>query len=86
MTVTQKRTGKERVIDFGDVTDDGEVKLNLPRDEEMERNQSGEDVRDLRGDTLFGGVSDKSGVTVSVGAPEWGSTEVDQARSAASGY
>ena len=84
------RTGKEHVLDFGDVTDDGEVQLNLPREEEIERNLSGEDVRDLPGDTAsafgFGSVSDKSGGTVLVGAPEWGSTEVDHARSATSGY
>ena len=48
------RTGKERVMDFGDVTDDGEVQLNLPREEEMERNVSGEDAQDLPGDNTSG--------------------------------
>ena len=43
--------GKERVIDFGDLTDDGEVELNLPREEDMERDPPGEDVRDLPGAT-----------------------------------
>ena len=46
--------GKERDIDFGDVTDDGEVELNLPREKEMERDPPGEDVRDLPGDTTSG--------------------------------
>ena len=48
------RTGKECVMDFGDVTDDGEVLLNVPREEDMEQNLPGEDVRDLQGDTASG--------------------------------
>ena len=48
------RTGKECVMDFGDVTDDGEVQLNLPREEDMERNLPGGGVRDLPGDTASG--------------------------------
>ena len=46
--------GKERVIDFGDLTDDGEVELNLPREDDMERDPPGEDVRDLPGATASG--------------------------------
>ena len=46
--------GRERIIDFGDLTDDGEVELNLPRDEDMERDPPGEDVRDLPGATASG--------------------------------
>ena len=46
------RTWKECVMDFGDVTDDGEVQLNLLREEDMERNLLGEDVRIHRGTPL----------------------------------
>ena len=46
--------GRERIIDFGDLTDDGEVELNLPREEDMERDPPGEDVRDLPGATASG--------------------------------
>ena len=46
--------GEERDIDFGDMTDDGEVELNLPRDDAMERDPPGEDVRDLPGATASG--------------------------------
>ena len=53
-------------------------RLNLPREQEMERDPPGEDVRDLSGGYRFGSVSDKQGGTVTVGAPEWRSTEVDQ--------
>ena len=45
--------GKECVIDFGDLTDDGEVELNLPREEDMERDPPGEDIRDLPGAPLW---------------------------------
>ena len=48
------RTWEECVMDFGDVTDDGEVQLNLPREEDMERNLPGEDIRDLLGETASG--------------------------------
>ena len=46
--------GEEHDIDFGDMTDDGEVELNLPREDTMERNPPGEDVRDLPGATASG--------------------------------
>ena len=36
------------------MTDDGEVQLNLPREEDMERNLPGKDVRDLPGETASG--------------------------------
>ena len=42
-------------MDFGDATDDGEVQLNLPREEDMERNLPAEDARDLPGETASGG-------------------------------
>ena len=48
------RTWKECVMDFGDVTDDGEVQLNLPREEDMERNLPAEDARDLPGESALG--------------------------------
>ena len=38
------------------------------------------------GSHRFRGVMDKSGGTILVGAPKWGSTEVDPPRSASSGY
>ena len=41
----------ERDIDFGDMTDDEEVELNLPREEAVERDPPGEDTRDLPGAT-----------------------------------
>ena len=47
-------------MDFGDVIDDGEVQLNLPREEDMERNLPGEDVRDLPGGYRIGSVSGES--------------------------
>ena len=62
------RAGEERDIDFRNMTDDGKVELNLPREDAMERDPPG----GRAGST--GGVSDKSGGTVFVGAPEWGST------------
>ena len=46
--------GEEHDMDFGDMTDDGEVELNLPREDTMERNPPGEDVRDLPGATASG--------------------------------
>ena len=42
---------EERDTDFGDMTDDGEVELNLPREDAVERDPPGEDVRDLLGAT-----------------------------------
>ena len=51
---SEVRTGKECVMDFGDVTDDEEVQLNLSREEDMEWNLPGEDIRDLPGDTALG--------------------------------
>ena len=48
------RTWKECVMDFGDVTDDGEVQLNQPREEDMERNLPGEGIQDILGDTASG--------------------------------
>ena len=44
--------GEERDIDFGNMTDDGEVEFNLPREDAMERDPPGEDVRDLPGPPL----------------------------------
>ena len=41
-------------MDFGDAMDDGEVQLNLPREEDMERNLPAEDARDLPGETASG--------------------------------
>ena len=46
--------GEERDIDFGGMTDDGEVALNLPWEDDMERNPPGEDVRDIPGATASG--------------------------------
>ena len=46
------RTWKECVMDFGDATDDGEVQLNLPREEDMEQNLPAEDARDILGRPL----------------------------------
>ena len=46
--------GEERDIDFGNKTDDGEVELNLPREDAMEQDPPGEDVRDLPGSTASG--------------------------------
>ena len=46
--------GRERDMDFGDSTDDGEVELNLPREEDTERDPPGEDVRDMPGATASG--------------------------------
>ena len=48
------RDTEERDMDSGDRTDDGEVELNLPREDAMEQDLSGEDVRDLPGDTASG--------------------------------
>ena len=48
---TDVRAGRERVMDFRDSTDDGEVELNLPREEDTERDPPGEDVRDMPGAT-----------------------------------
>ena len=45
---------EERETDFGDMTDDGEVELNLPREDAVERDPPGEDVRDLPGATTSG--------------------------------
>ena len=69
----------------GDVTDDGEVQLNLPREEDMERNLPGEDVRDLPGVTTSGAsvINQEERYRLE---PRMGSTKVDQAGSAASGY
>ena len=36
------------------MTDDGEVELNIPREDAMERDPLGEDVRDLPGATALG--------------------------------
>ena len=41
-------------MDFGNMMDDGEVQLNLPREEDMERNLPAEDARDLPGETASG--------------------------------
>ena len=46
--------GEERETDSGDMTDDGEVELNLPREDAVERDPPGEDVRDLPGTTASG--------------------------------
>ena len=46
--------GDEHDTDSGDMTDDGEVELNLPRKDAMERDLPGEDVRDLPGATASG--------------------------------
>ena len=63
------RTWKECVMDFGDVTDDGEVQLNQPRRgygaEPTWRGHTG-----YTGGHCFGSVSAKSGGTVSVGSPQ----------------
>ena len=56
--------GEERDIDLGNMTDDGEVEFNLPREDAMERDPPGEDVRDL------------PGATASVGIFKWGSNEM----------
>ena len=45
---------EEYDTDFGDMTDDGEVELNLPREDAVERDPSGEDVHDLPGATAPG--------------------------------
>ena len=47
-------TGEERDTGSGDMTDDGEVELNLPREDAVERDPPGEDVWDLRGPLLRG--------------------------------
>ena len=60
---------EERDTDLGDMTDDGEVELNLPREDAVEQDPPGEDVRDQPGSPAYGDVGDKSGGTVSVGAP-----------------
>ena len=54
------RTWKEYIMDFGDVTDDGEVQLNLPREEDKEWNLPAEDARDLLGETRID--ADRCGV------------------------
>ena len=41
-------------MDFGDMTDDGEVELNLPLEDAVERDPPGEDVWDLPGATASG--------------------------------
>ena len=41
-------------MDSGDMTDDGEVELNVPREDAMERDPPWEDVRDLPGAPLWG--------------------------------
>ena len=46
--------GEERETDSGDMTDDGEVELNLPREDAVEWDPPGEDVRDLPGTTASG--------------------------------
>ena len=46
--------GEERDADSGDMTDDGEVELNLSREDAVERDPPGEDVRDLPGATVSG--------------------------------
>ena len=46
--------GEERDTDSGDMTGDGEVELNLPREDAVEQDQPGEDVRDLLGATVSG--------------------------------
>ena len=46
--------GEERDIDFENLTDDGEVELNLSRDDAMERDPPGEDVWDLPAATASG--------------------------------
>ena len=46
--------GEERDIDFGDMTNDGELELNLPLEDDMERDPPGEDIRDLPGATASG--------------------------------
>ena len=46
--------GEGRDTDSGDMTDNGEVELNLPREDAVERNPPGEDVRDLPGATASG--------------------------------
>ena len=46
--------GEEHDTDSGDMTDDGEVELNLPREDAVERDPPGEDVQDLPGATASG--------------------------------
>ena len=57
--------GEERDIDFGDMTDDGEVELNLPREDAMERDPPGRGRPGSTGGHRLGDVSDKSGGMVS---------------------
>ena len=73
-------------MDFGDATDDGEVPLNPTPGRGYGVEPTCRGRPGSTGGDRFGSVSDESGGTVSVGAPEWGSTEVDQVGSAASGY
>ena len=47
-------TDGKRDMDFGDMTDDKEVELNLAREEAVERDPPGEDTRDLPGATSSG--------------------------------
>ena len=39
--------GEERDMDSGDMTNDGEVELNLPREDAVERDPPGEDTLGL---------------------------------------
>ena len=51
---TEAGADEERDIDFEDMTDDEEVELNLPREDAVERDPPGEDVRYLPGATASG--------------------------------
>ena len=45
---------EEHDMDFGVMTDDREVESNLPREDAVDRDPHGEDVRDLPGATTSG--------------------------------
>ena len=52
--VTPTRAVEERDMDSGDKTDDGEVELNLPREDALERDPPGWTSRIYRGPPLRG--------------------------------
>ena len=47
-------TVEERDRDFGDIMEDGEVELNFPQENAMERDPPGENARDSPGATASG--------------------------------
>ena len=63
-------------MDLEDLTDDGEVALNLPHKGAEERDPSGEEIETCRGPP-FRGAGNSAGGMVSDGASAWGSTKME---------